>query len=289
MRRRLVTALVLLVVVGLLAGCTGGISTAKLEPKLSPPIIAHPGVLRAVVDMSYPPFAGKVGEEPVGLDVDVAAAIADALGLKLELIDAKPAAAAALVQTGTADVVLGGLTVEQAVASQLAFAGTYISDGPAVFAAKDATISLDALGGMRIAVQKGSLAYWTLLDEYGEGSLVAVPTLLDAFKAVEAGDADVVAGDALVGGYMLRDHAGLEFVGQIGDAVPLGVGVSVSQPKLESEVRAILDRLAAEGVLSTLRRKWVGDLPPLTVPSASEDVSLAPSGDTTGSAETSAP
>jgi hypothetical protein len=71
------------------------------------------------------------------------------------------------------------------------------------------------------------------------------------------------------------------YLGQIGSAYPIGIGVSAGKPKMESEVRAILDRLAAQGVLDTLRRKWVGDLPALKVtlePSVSPTSPLGASG-----------
>jgi polar amino acid transport system substrate-binding protein len=262
----------------------GGIGASTSTPKLSPPVLVRPGVLRAVVDLSYPPFAGTVQGQKVGLDVDVAAAIADQLGLKLELINGTPAAGAVRVKAGTADLVLGGLTVDGAVASQIAFAGSYVSDGPAVFASSDATATMGGLASERIAVQKGSGAYWALLDEYGETPLVEMPTLLDALKAVGSGKAEVAAGDALVGSYMIRSLPSLRYLGQIGTAYPVGVGVSASKPKMESEVRGILDRLAEQGVLATLRRKWAGDLPTLklasldTTPSASGTASFPPSG-----------
>jgi polar amino acid transport system substrate-binding protein len=265
MTRRTATVLALVSLAALLAGCVGGIGTPVPTPKLSPPVIVRPGVLRAVVDLSYPPFAGQVQGEKAGLDVDVAAAIAEQLGLKLELVDATPTVGADLVKAGTVDIVLGALTVDQAVASQLAFAGTYVSDGPAVFASTGTSVTVDDLASKRIAVQKDSAAYWALADEYGEAPLVVMPSLSEAMKAVASGKADVAAGDALVGSYMLRGFPRLHYVGQIGSAYPLGVGVSGSKPKLESDVRRILDRLASQGVLDTLRRKWAGDLPSLTV------------------------
>lgn len=286
MIRRMTTLLCVLSVVALLVGCVSGVAEPERKPKLSPPVIAKPGTLTAVVDMSYPPFAGKVGERTAGLEIDVAAAIADQLGLKLELINATPAAGAALVQTGTADIVLGGLTVEQAVASQLAFAGTYVADGPAVFASSESSMTTASLPASRIAVQKGSLAYWVLLDQYGEDPLVPFTTLDEAFSAVEAGNADFVAADALVGAYMLRERPKLSFVAQVGTASPLGVGVSVTKPKLETEIRSILDRLASEGVLTTLRRKWVGDLPPLELAEPSEELTGTPSGEAATSTTT---
>jgi polar amino acid transport system substrate-binding protein len=248
-----------------LTGCVGAIRPASLTPKVAPPVVAHAGVLRAAVDMSYPPFAATVGGQSVGLDVDVAAAIADQLGLKLQLVDAEPSAAATMVTSGSVDIVMGALTVDQAVSSNLAFAGTYLSDAPAVFAAKDATFPLSAIGVKRIAVQNGSYAYWTLLAQYGETPLVIVPSLDQAFKDVQSGAADVAAGDALVGAYILRGYPNIKYLGQAASAYPLGVGVSQNGPKLEEAVRSALDALASQGVLDTLRHKWFGDLPPLKV------------------------
>jgi ABC-type amino acid transport substrate-binding protein len=179
-------------------------------------------------------------------------------------------------------MMLGGLTVDQAIASQVAFAGTYISDAPAVFAAKDATISVEALGTKRIAVQKDTLSYWLLLDKYGETPLMLVASLDEAMSAVESGTADVAAGDALLGAYALRGHADIAYTGQLASAFPLGVGVSQTRADLEKEVRAVLDKLASEGGLETIRNKWIGDLPPLRVTDTSG------SQDTSSTVETSA-
>lgn len=279
MKRRACTVLAVGALLLSLTGCVGGIPAPTLTPKIAPPLIANEGVLRVAVDLGYPPFAGTAKGQQVGLDIDVAAAIADQLGLKLELVDAQPSAAIAQVKDGSVDMMLGGLTVESAVASQVAFAGTYISDAPAAFAATGTSISPDALGTKRVAVQTRTLAYWLLLDTYGEAPLVIVPSLDEALSAVESGTADVAAGDALVGAYLiLRAHPGVQFAGQVGSAFPIGVGVSQERPELETQVRSVLDRLASQGVLETIRHKWFGDLPPLrvtTVP-GSEDSSATP-------------
>lgn len=272
MFRRTTMMAVLAVTIAVLAGCTGAIVPAKLTPKVKPPTIGRAETLRVAVDLSYPPFGGMVGGQAVGLDVDVAAAIADHLGLKLQLVDATPTVAAALVTSGSVDVALGALTVDQTVASNIAFGGTYISDAPAVFAAKDATFSLDAIGTKRIAVQNGTYAYWALLAQYGQTPLVIVPTLDQAFRDVQAGTADVAAGDALLGAYILRGYPTLAYLGQVGSAYPLGVGVSQNDPELEDAVRTTLDALASQGVLDTLRHKWFGDLPALKVTGAAASI-----------------
>jgi polar amino acid transport system substrate-binding protein len=229
-------------------------------------------VLRAAVDLSYPPFGATVKGQQVGLDVDVAAAIAEQLGLKLEIVDATPTAAAEMARSGKVDIVMSGLTVDQAVSLQLAYAGTYTTDSSAVFATQVTTLTIGDLSGNRVAVQNGSAAYWFLLDQYGEQPLVVVPTLQEAMKAVLAGNADVVAGDALVAAYIGRTVPGLKYGGQLMPAFPIGVAVAQDKAKLEAEVRGILDKLSSQGVLETFRRKWAGEnLPRFAVPASESD------------------
>jgi polar amino acid transport system substrate-binding protein len=265
MKRRIFAVLSAVAMALAVTGCTGVITTPTLTPTIAPPLIATEGVLKVALDLGYPPFAGSVKGQNVGLDVDVAAAVADQLGLKLEIVNATPSEAIGLVKDGSVDVMLGGLTVESAVASQVAFAGTYISDAPAVFASTGVSVSVDALGTKRIAVQSGSLAYWFLLDKYGEAPLMQFASLDAALSAVQSGTADVAAGDALVGAYLLRGYPELSYVGQLGSAFPLGAGVSQAKPDLETQIRAVLDKLSSQGVLETIRHKWIGDLPPLRV------------------------
>jgi polar amino acid transport system substrate-binding protein len=281
MKRRVIAILSAVAVALSVAGCTGVIATPTRTPQIAPPLIATEGVLKVAVDLSYPPLAGTVKGQNVGLDIDVAAAVADQLGLKLEIVDATPSEAMGLVKDGSVDLMLGGLTVESAVASQVAFAGTYISDAPVVFAATGTSVSVDALGTKRVAVQTGSLAYWLLLDKYGDAPVMAVASLDAALSAVQSGTADVAAGDALVGAYLLRGHTGLQFAGQLGSAFPLGAGVSQTKPDLETQIRAVLDKLASQGVLETIRHKWLGELPPLRVTGTSG------SQDSSSTAETS--
>ena len=84
-----------------------------------------------------------------------------------------------------------------------------------------------------------------------------------AGRSVASGTADFAAGDGVVGSYMLRDFPTLRFNGQIAPAVPVGVAVGKDKPELEQAVRKALDDLSAQGVLETLRRKWMGDQPRL--------------------------
>lgn len=245
------------------AGCNSGGSETALKPKVKPPAIGKAGVLRAAIDLQYPPYGGTVKGVKAGLDVDVASALADRLGLKLEIMDAKPEAGAVMLRSGQVDVLVAGVPIDQAVQLDVAFAGSYINDGAAVYSASEGTLTMDALQGMRIAVQKESAAFWLLAEELGEETLVVTPTLREALSVVASGSVDFAAGDGVVTAYLLRDFPTIRFNGQLAPAVPVGIAVARDRTELEQAVRAALDDLSSQGVLETLRRKWMGELPRL--------------------------
>jgi polar amino acid transport system substrate-binding protein len=264
--KRAGSIVVLVAVLGaaaLSSGCGSSDTGAGPKAKIVPPAIAKAGVLRAAIDLTYPPFGGDDKGAKAGLDVDVASALAERLGLKLEIVDAKPEAGAVLLRDKQVDVMIAALPIDRAVQLDVAFAGTYANDGPVVFGLTESTMTVQTLAGRSVAVQKESAAYWLLAEEYGEGSLTVVATLRDALAAVASGQVDFAAGDGIVGAYMLRDFPKVRFNGQMAPAVPLGVAVGKDGPELEQAVRGALDGLATQGVLETLRRKWTGDVPRL--------------------------
>lgn len=247
---------------GSIGGCADASSPETLQPKVSPPSIASAGVLKAAIDLKYPPFGGVSKGQRAGLDIDVASALARELGLKLEIVDASPTAGAELLRDRKVDVMLGGLPIEEAVSLDVAFAGPYINDAPAIFSAnEDTAATMESISGATVGAQEGSLAYWLAAEEWGQESVVAYPTLADAMAQATSGTVQYVLGDGIVGAYMLRDFPGLRLNGQMAPASPIGVAVAKEAPDLEQAVRDALDRLSSTGVLETLRRKWLGDVP----------------------------
>jgi polar amino acid transport system substrate-binding protein len=267
--------LVLLAVVALLVtGCKGA-PADKLEPKVSPPAIKTAGTLKIGVDLSYPPFGGTDQGKQAGLDLDVAAALASQLGLTATFVAVKPSEAATALADGRVDLVLSVPFSEEGL-TRTSLAGSYISDGPAFFVATDSTasvvpsITLETLTAPKVGAQQGSPAYWKLAGEIGEDSIVAYPTLREALTALQQGQVPLVAGDALVGAYIIRDMPTVHFAGQVEPAMPLGAAVGVDNTVLGDAVRTSLDSMAADGVLDAIRSKWVGNLPKLAVPASAD-------------------
>ena len=259
----------------LLAGGCGSKAQTKLDPKVTPPAIKVAGTLRAGIDLGTPPFGGTDSGKQAGLDVDTAAALAEKLGLTLKVVDVPPSEAATALADGKVDLVFSVPFSGDALSS-VSLAGSYVSDAPAFFVASessasvDPTMTLDTYSGPTVGVQKGSAAYWKIASELGESSVRSYGTLREALEALDKGDVKVAAGDALVGAYIVRDLPRVHFAGQLDVAVPLGVAVAPDNAKLGDPVRAALDGLAADGVLSAIREKWVAGLPKLKLPTTAD-------------------
>lgn len=259
----------------LAAGCKPMPKQEQVPAKVAPPAVKEGGKLRVGVDLSYPPFAGTDNGKQAGLDIDVANAVAGKLGLSVVVVDVKPSDAATALADGKVDAVFS-VPLSEAALTSVSLAGSYVTDGPAFFIATDSTASvepsltLSAITASPIAAQQGSVAYWRLLSEFDEDGVKAYPELRQALTALMNGETQVVAGDALVGGYIIRDMPTVHLAGQLEPAMPLGVAVLADNTELGDAVRSALDELAADGVLETIRAKWVGELPKLETPASSE-------------------
>jgi polar amino acid transport system substrate-binding protein len=232
--------------------------------------LVRAGTLTVAIDNAYPPFAGLAGGHYAGLDIDVGAALADQLGLKVAFVPYDPAKPASLAPH-SADIALGAATLAQATALKGRWSVSYALDGPALFSADPATLTLDALSGKRIGAQDGSEAYWRLRDVYGP-DVRSFASVRDAFVALTQGRIDVVGADALVGGYVARDFPKASMVGVVAAPRPIGV-VVLGGDAVQRAVTSYMAVLEKSGVLKTLRLKWTG--------SVSERLA-APSVDSTG-------
>ncbi len=104
MRRKILVlcvAVALVASVGMLSACKKKDTSSAIQPQVTPPAIKEAGTLRVGVDLAYPPFAGEDNGQKVGIDIDVASALAERLGLKVALVDVKASEAATALADGT--------------------------------------------------------------------------------------------------------------------------------------------------------------------------------------------
>lgn len=242
-----------------LAGCAGDkYVPEEKQAQLEPPAIGETDTLRVGVDTGKAPLAGimESNRAIVGLDVDIAAAIADDLGLKLAIIDVGSDAASALAD-GTVDIVMG---VNQSDADGSFWVSqTYLPTGIALFSTDPNAGVPAADSGATFAAQISSTSAWAVSNEFGAGSLEAASTLLDAFDSLKNGQVNYVAADAVIGLYTAHSQDMQVYLSamlsRVGGYV---IGASSSNAELQTAISQSVQNMVNGGVLNVIERKWLG-------------------------------
>lgn len=235
-------------------------ATDALEPKVSASALHEEGFL--TVGLAQPsaqaPYCmvDKDGAAR-GLDVDVASALADELGLKVRFVTAGSASAAL---ANGCDVVMGVRPTGEATA----LAGTYAQTACGVFSLGDAAPTAEDLAGGAVGVQGSSSSARTLASVGLATSEREYANLNDAFDALAAGEVDYVACEVGAGAYLAPTYEGVHFVGILEDPTPVSVATDASNAELADAVTTAMGTLRTNGVLDVARARWVGSLPTLT-------------------------
>lgn len=242
-----------------LAGCSSQQSYTPPEKSatVSSPAIGKSGTLRVGVNAGSPPLAGSPSSSSkiVGIDVDVAAALADQLGLKLEIVDVGTDPEAALKE-GKVDVAMGiGSEIEVPFWRSPA----YLPKGVALFSTSaNATVPTKA-SSPKIAAQVSSTSSWQVTNEFGQDALVSENDLKSAFAALADGSAQYVAADAVIG--MYAAHSGgydAQIVALMQQPGGYCVGMLEANTELQAAVKDALAALTDGGIVSVIEKKWLG-------------------------------
>lgn len=246
-----------------LAGCASQASYTPPEktPTLSSPTIAQDGVLRVGVNTGNAPLAGQPASSSkiVGLDVDVAAALADQFGLKLELVDVGTDAESALTN-GSVDIVMG---VDKADSATTTFwtSEAYLPTAVALFALPDNDAVPTNEETPTIAAQTSSKSSWAVSNEFDNGTLVTTDDLKSVFAKLESGDVQYVAADAVIGTYAAHSAGyDVHIVALMQQPSGYAVGVLDSNADLKQAVSDALTSLTGTGVVGVIETKWLGSV-----------------------------
>lgn len=161
--------------------------------KESAGMTVNDGVLTMATNAYFPPYEYYEGEEIVGIDADIAKAVADKLGLELKIEDMEFDSIITAVQTGKVDMGLAGMTVTDERKKSVNFSDTYATGIQVVIVPEDSDItSVDDLTGKKIGVQLSTTGDIYASDDYGEENVEKYNKGADAVMALKQGKVDAV-------------------------------------------------------------------------------------------------
>ena len=195
------------------------------------------GKLTMATNATFPPYEMTTDSGEIeGIDVDTAKAIAEKLGLELQIDDMDFDAALLSVQQGKADIVMAGVTVTDERKAVMDFSDSYATGIQSIIVPNGSDIaSPDDLAGKKIGTQRGTTGYIYCSDDFGDDAVVIDNAPAKEFVAANPG---LVILDT---SYAEEDYA-------------IGMAKGSS---LEDAVNAVLEELKADGTLQSIVDKYI--------------------------------
>ena len=223
------------------------------------------GKLTIATSPDYPPFENLENGQYVGLDIEIAKAVAKELGLEPEFKTLQfDAIIPAIAAGGQADIGISGFSVDPERAKEIDFTKSYYIDDQAVAVMKDSPIT-DANAdaelnkeGVIIAVQSGTTGEAYVQENYPKATAQAYGNSTDAFAAMQSGQANAVCTNKAVVEAMLADaYKDAKVVKSIATGEEYAIVVSKDNATLTAAINEALAKLASDGTIDKLVNQYM--------------------------------
>ena len=291
MKKLLCVALGAALSVSLLASCSGGSSSTPAPetttpaeettaPETTPAETAAAGDLSSALiedgklimstNAQFPPYEmvadgeGFNGTGFEGIDIEIASALADKLGLELVIDDMEFDSALLAVQNNAADMMLAGLSYSEDRDEVMDFTDSYAT-GVLVVIVKDGSgVTMDNLGDYMIGTQRGTTGYIYASDTpenggYGEDHVIAYDNGATAVQELINGTIDAVIIDqAPAEEYVAANaDAGLTILDGAWVEEQYCVAVDEGNTVLLDALNTALNELISDGTVQTIIDKYI--------------------------------
>ena len=215
------------------------------------------GKLTMATNAAFPPYEMTTDAgEFEGIDIDTAKAIAEKLGLELQIDDMDFDAALLSVQQGKADIVMAGVTVTDERKAVMDFSDSYATGIQSIIVPEGSDItSPDDLAGKKIGTQRGTTGYIYCSDDFGDDAVVAYDDGLTAVQALNNGQVDAVVIDNAPAKEFVAANPGLVILDTSYAEEDYAIGMAKGSA-LEDAVNKALEELKADG--DPLEQKAIG-------------------------------
>ena len=217
------------------------------------------GKLTMATNAAFPPYEMTTDAGAFeGIDIDTAQAIADKLGLELQIDDMDFDAALLSVQQGKADIAMAGVTVTDERKNVMDFSDSYATGIQSIIVPEGSDIaSPDDLAGKMIGTQRGTTGYIYCSDDFGDDAVVAYDDGLTAVQALNNGQVDAVVIDNAPAKEFVAANPGLVLLETSYAEEDYAIGMAKGNTALEDAVNAALEELKADGTLQSIVDKYI--------------------------------
>ena len=216
------------------------------------------GILNMATNAEFPPYEFKEGDDFAGIDVEIAGAIAEALGLELKINDVEFGSIIGGVQTGKYDIGIAGMTKTEEREKSIDFSDTYAKGVQVIIVPEDSDIkSVEDLQGKKIGVQQDTTGDIYCCGDFGDENVTEYKTGADAVQALVSGKVDCVVIDNEPAKSYVAFAKGLKILETEYVVEEYAICISKDNKELTAAINEVLAELNESGKLQEIVDKYI--------------------------------
>ena len=240
---------------------TGSGSTGGEAVDLSD-VLVEPGKLIMSTNAAFPPYEMVADGEGVyqgyeGIDVEIAVALADKLGLELQIDDMDFDAALMAVLNNAADVMLAGLSYREDRDEVVDFSDSYATGIQVVIVPEGSEVTLDNVGEYMIGTQRGTTGFQYATDDYGQDHVIGYDNGATAVQELLNGTIDAVIIDNEPAKAYVAANEGLTILDGAWVEEDYCAAVDEGNTVLLDAINAALNEMITDGTVQTIVDKYI--------------------------------
>ncbi len=242
-----------------LTGCGG---TAPADTDADTADNARGEVLTMATNAQFPPYEYYEGDRIVGIDAEIAEAIADKLGMTLKIEDVEFDSVLTGVQSGKYDIGLAGITVTPDREQSMDFSDTYATGIQSIIVPEGSKIaSVDDLladgAAYTVGVQLSTTGDIYATDDFGSDRVQEFQTGADAVAALAAGKIDCVIIDNQPAKSYVAANEGLSILDSSYTEEEYALCTAKGNDELLEKINAAIAELKEDGTIQSILDKYI--------------------------------
>lgn len=216
------------------------------------------GKLTMSTNAQFPPYEMTTDDGGFeGIDVEIATAIAEKLGLELDILDMDFDSALLAVQQGKSDIVMAGVTVNEDRQLVMDFTDSYATGVQVIIVKEGSDVTIDNMGEGLIGTQRGTTGNIYCTDNYGEEHVMAYDDGFTAVQALMNGQVDCVVIDNAPAQEFVKNNPGLTILDTEYANEDYAIGLNKGNTALLDAINTALNELISDGTVQTIIDKYI--------------------------------
>ncbi len=218
---------------------------------------AEGGTLIMGTNATFPPYEYYEGDEIVGIDVEIAQAIGEKLGMEVTVEDMEFDALIPALASNKVDIVAAGMTVTPERQESVNFTDTYATAAQVIIVKQGSDIaSSEDLNGKILGVQMGTTGD-SLASEIEGAQVERFNKYFEAIQSVLQGKIDAVIIDSAPAKAFAEKDENLVILDEALSSEDYAMAINKDNTELLDKVNAAIAELDEEGTLDEIVNKYI--------------------------------